>query len=310
MKRPWLWWLIAANLLALLVLAFVYPHLMLGPGPLVPAHAELSTDCFACHAPLRGVSADRCMACHALADIGLRTSKGVAILAVPAVEPAAAARSVSTSASGRLKTAFHQELEVQNCMACHSDHAGPKLAQSSRKPFSHEMLREQTRERCEACHAAPSNAMHQRLSIGCTQCHKVQGWTPASFEHAALPAAELARCESCHKAPADSLHRQVKDSCTQCHRPEAWKPATFDHDAMFQLDGDHKASCETCHINKDYRRYTCFGCHEHTPANVRAEHEEEGIQDLQNCARCHRSADEEGGERQQGRSSGSGREKD
>ncbi|EWS58946.1 hypothetical protein Y695_04654 [Hydrogenophaga sp. T4] len=60
------------------------------------------------------------------------------------------------------------------------------------------------------------------------------------------------------------------------------------------LDRDHNASCETCHKNPaDYRQYTCYGCHEHTLANVREEHEEEGIRNFDNCVKCHRSADEE-----------------
>jgi len=49
----------------------------------------------------------------------------------------------------------------------------------------------------------------------------------------------------------------------------------------------------TCHTGNDFKRYTCYGCHEHTPANVRAEHEKEGIRDFENCVECHRSADEE-----------------
>jgi hypothetical protein len=47
--------LLAANLIVLAVLAFVYPHLMVGPGKLIPGHRQLDADCFACHAPLRGV---------------------------------------------------------------------------------------------------------------------------------------------------------------------------------------------------------------------------------------------------------------
>ena len=73
----------------------------------------------------------------------------------------------------------------------------------------------------------------------------------------------------------------------------AWKPATFDHDKYFVLDRDHKATCETCHNNNDYSRYTCYGCHEHRPDKVREEHVEEGIQDFENCVECHRNASEE-----------------
>jgi Class III cytochrome C family/Cytochrome c554 and c-prime len=293
MKGRWLWFAIVVNLLVLVALAFKYPHLMVAPGALEPEHAALATDCFACHAPLRGASADRCMTCHALADIGLRTTKGVVIKAVPA------------AGATRMNISFHQELTEQNCMACHSDHAGPKLTQRSRKPFSHALLRVETRTRCESCHAAPNNDIHRSLSIGCARCHKTEAWKPARFVHAALSTVELEHCESCHKAPADTLHRQIKGSCGQCHTTKAWKPATFEHDRFFVLDRDHNASCTTCHTANDYSKYTCYGCHEHTPANVRATHLDEGIRNFDNCVKCHRSADAEsenegGGGREEG----------
>ena len=82
-------------------------------------------------------------------------------------------------------------------------------------------------------------------------------------------------------------------NCGQCHTPKAWKPATFEHDKFFVLDKDHNATCVTCHTGNDYKRYTCYGCHEHTPANVRAKHREGRHPDFENCVECHRSADEE-----------------
>ena len=54
------------------------------------------------------------------------------------------------------------------------------------------------------------------------------------------------------------------------------------------LDRDHDVECATCHKGNDYSRYTCYGCHEHTLAKVRAEHQEEGIADFANCVECHR----------------------
>ena len=78
-KPPILMIVIALNLLVLVALAFVYPHLMVSPGPLVKGHAELATDCFACHAAWRGASSRQCIACHAVADVGLKTTKGVPI---------------------------------------------------------------------------------------------------------------------------------------------------------------------------------------------------------------------------------------
>jgi len=100
-KGRWLWIVISANLLGLVALAFFYPHLMVSPGALVKEHAELTAHCFACHTPLGGATADRCITCHALPDIGLRTTKGSAIVnAKPA------------------NVSFHQKLNGQNCMAC------------------------------------------------------------------------------------------------------------------------------------------------------------------------------------------------
>jgi hypothetical protein len=65
MNGRWRWVVIATTLVVLLSLVFIYPHLMVSPGPLVPAHASLNSDCFACHAPLRGASHERCTVCAA-----------------------------------------------------------------------------------------------------------------------------------------------------------------------------------------------------------------------------------------------------
>jgi hypothetical protein len=92
------------------------------------------------------------------------------------------------------------------------------------------------------------------------------------------------------------LHAKITGNCSQCHAQNAWKPASFDHEKSFVLDQNHNVECATCHVNNDYSRYTCYGCHEHTLQNVLREHRDEGIRDLDHCVRCHRSADGEGGE--------------
>jgi hypothetical protein len=247
MKRPPLGLIvIGLNLAVLVALSFAFPHLMVSPGALVQGHAELATDCFACHRSWRGVASALCIECHRTADIGLRTTKGLPVVA-----------------KATIKASFHQDLIEQDCMACHVDHQGPKLTQRSRKPFSHALLKEAVRSRCSACHAAPT----------------------------------------------DKLHRRISGECGACHKSEAWKPATFDHAKSFVLDRDHDVDCVTCHTGGDYSRYTCYGCHEHTPRKVRAEHLEEGIRDFENCVECHRSAEEEprrGGEGRGGETRGSG----
>ena len=248
---------------------------MVSPGELVPAHAELATMCFSCHAPFRGAASDRCIACHALPDIGIRTTNGAPL----------------AQRDQRTTTSFHQELMEQDCTSCHTDHQRP-----TQRQFSHALLRSPVRERCATCHAAPTNDMHRNLSVSCHQCHTTEHWAPATFDHALLARAALDRCESCHGAPTDSFHRQITGACVQCHRPQRWKPSTFKHDELFLLDRNHNTTCATCHTTNDFKRYTWYGCHEHTPANIRSEHEEEGIRNIENCAGCHRSAEGEPGE--------------
>ncbi|WP_066710778.1 cytochrome c3 family protein [Curvibacter delicatus] len=216
-RRPVLFIVIALNLLAVVALAFVYPHLMVSPGPLVKGHEKIATDCFACHAAWRGPSSGQCIGCHAVADVGLKTTKGVPI------------------SKGTIMGSFHQELVEQNCIACHSDHQGPKLTKRSRKPFSHGLLKVAVRDACSSCHASPKDKVHRGLKVECSRCHARKAWTPAHFDHALLVKAELDRCDSCHNAPTDRLHRQIKGSCKSCHKTEAWKPATFDHNRYFVL---------------------------------------------------------------------------
>ncbi len=104
-------------------------------------------------------------------------------------------------------------------------------------------------------------------------------------------------CASCHAAPGGALHRDVGAACASCHSTERWKPASFDHAKFWPLDRRHQASCVTCHPGRAYAKYTCWGCHEHTPASVAREHEGEVRGGVNDCVRCHRSArDHEGGE--------------
>lgn len=230
MKRRWLLALISANLAALLVLVFIYPDLMVGPGQLISAHHEQATDCFSCHAPLRGAASDRCIACHALPDIGLRTSKGAPI------------------PQKSLKTSFHQELVEQNCMACHTDHQGPKLAQRSRKPFSHALLREPVREQCQSCHKSPTDGLHRQITGNCKQCHTQEAWKPATFDHDKLFLLDRDHnttcvtchtnndysrytCYGCHEHQPDKVRRehikegiQKFENCVECHRSAEEEP--------------------------------------------------------------------------------------
>ncbi len=202
----------------------------------------------------------------------------------------------------------------------HADIAGQCLG-------CHTPLRGAPGSKCIACHpldsiglarrslVQPANArpalagMHAEFrTSSCLDCHTDHaGSDPKGatlpFTHEHLSAALLRRCVGCHEGnrPADDLHRQVADDCASCHVSRGWTPASFQHERYFVLDRDHNVTCKTCHIGSaGYTQYTCYGCHEHTPARIAAEHREEGIGDLRDCVRCHRSADREGGEGREG----------
>lgn len=233
MKSRWLLWLIAANLGAAVALVFAFPHLMISPGALVQGHAGLAADCFACHAPWRGASSMRCIGCHALADIGLRTTQGQPIV-----------RSAPTT----IQASFHQDLIEQDCMACHSDHLGPRQAQRSRRMFSHELLRGAVRERCEGCHRAPDDRLHASFKGQCAQCHETARWKPATFDHAkhfVLDREHDVKCATCHtnddfsrytcygchehtreKVRREHLEEGMREfeNCVECHRSAQDEP--------------------------------------------------------------------------------------
>jgi len=206
-----------------LVVVLLTPDLFVNPGPLIKGHAKIEGDCFQCHAPLLGPSDAKCIACHKVAEIGLKKPKPVR---------------------------FHQRLTEQSCTGCHTDHIGKDAAKATRE-----------------------------------------------FDHSLLASTWRTNCNDCHLKPADPLHKSVSSKCQTCHQPAKWRPATFDHTRYFRFDADHRTDCATCHVGNRYDRFTCYECHEHSPSNVRREHVEEGIRNFENCAECHRSADEDEAER-------------
>jgi hypothetical protein len=83
--------------------------------------------------------------------------------------------------------------------------------------------------------------------------------------------------------------------CQLCHTTSAWSPAQL-RDHRFPLDhgGQGEVDCQTCHPTV-YSEYTCYGCHEHEPGKTEEEHREERIslEELQQCATCHPTGQED-----------------
>jgi hypothetical protein len=174
--------------------------------------------------------------------------------------------------------------------------------------FNHNLLAKNIKDNCAGCHAGPSDQLHQQVpKNACASCHTTSGWKIDNFNHNALAKTIKDKCGSCHTGPKDDLHaQQSANSCVKCHSTTQWKPATFDHDDYFVFDRHHPSNCKNCHDNNNYTKYTCLNCHEHNNQELFSEHREEGITNINDCARCHRSGNEHDAERGsgEGRSNG------
>ncbi len=271
------------GIVLLIGLIIKFPHEMINPGGLSTGHQELRQQCLACHAPLQGIKPEKCLTCHKLDKIGVVTVAGN-----PVSEP-------------RTVTPFHEALFTKDCLTCHTEHKG-RQTERSFTHFSHDLLMESVKDNCVQCHQfqVPEDPLHNQMKARCALCHSTSGWQIVNFDHSFLKSVPRVKCVSCHvkDVPNDVLHRGIRMSCEQCHTPNKWKPATFEHDRYFRFDRQHPPECESCHQNlQNFRAYTCYGCHEHSPRKIAAEHYEEGIREFENCVECHRSGDEEAAKR-------------
>jgi len=262
-------------LLAVVIwLMAAYPRTMLNPGDLTVSHQNISSDCFACHKPFWGISNDKCIACHKLSEIGLKGSN-------------------NNSGTPIKKILFHQSLTDNKCTACHTDHNGLKPVNSISN-FSHELLTTSTVNNCSGCHVIPADNKHSKYKPVCKSCHTTNKWSNSeNFRHEYILEEEVNNCSSCHGNPGDEFHSAFTENCGECHSTQKWKPSTFDHSNKFVLDKDHNAKCITCHAENNYKKYTCYGCHEHSPEKIRREHLEENINNFEDCVSCHKSGDED-----------------
>ncbi|HLT48758.1 MAG TPA: hypothetical protein VK002_16100 [Rubricoccaceae bacterium] len=185
---------------------------------------------------------------------------------------------------------------VLECSACH--------APGSLAPLFHPAGQDD----CFACHQddyeGTANSLVNHPGAGfptdCRQCHSLDTWDGAAFDHASatgfplLGAHVAVACETCHSGPGFSIpgapagpddcaschaedharaHPGFPTTCLDCHTTSAFLPATFDHAAIsggFDLVGAHMAlPCEACHVGPDMEpiwepagQDDCLTCHE------------------------------------------------
>lgn len=264
-----------------LTAVFLFPYYAINPGVLVKGHTDLQNDCFSCHTLLAGATTSKCTGCHKIDKIGME------------------AVSELTAFRQNPKTnLLHKSIKNIKCFDCHTEHNGLSRENASLK-FSHNVLSKQMLSDCAGCHIdkKPEDDLHKKVNINCSSCHNTNDWKIGRFDHKLLGAIEI-NCITCHltQKPNDGIHRNLSADiqCSQCHTSSEWKPSTFDHNKFFRFDENHPSDCKNCHNDQNnFKSYTCYNCHEHQPSRISEKHLEEGIRDFSNCAKCHRSGNED-----------------
>lgn len=292
----------------------------LTPGPLstfsrssplggVASHAELSTQCTHCHAPVHCLSDTRCQDCH---------------------KQIAQDRKDSSTLHGRLPG-------VQRCQNCHPEHRGAQadltelaftyvdhylLAGFSLEHHAHNYNQEdmncfschaqagniaETTD-CVSCHAANDHdyiAKHiEEHGTACADCHDGKDRMVDGFDHDQVfviagahtdltcvechtqkqYAGQGSGCAECHAEPA--VHAgDFGSDCAACHSETAWSPAELKQHAFNLQCGDKVVEdCKACHTTS-YTSYTCVACHADDKMKTVQTHAENV--EYHDCVSCH-----------------------
>jgi hypothetical protein len=140
---------------------------------------------------------------------------------------------------------------------------------------------------CKACHAIQDVHLG-RFKEECSQCHSVENWKQAKFDHTKftkfplLGAHAKATCTDCHganhtskismacfdcHAKQDAHKGQLGKDCGTCHGTQAWRDdVKFDHGlTSYPLTGMHAVvACENCHKSPAFKDAptACYSCHQ------------------------------------------------
>lgn len=271
----------------------------------VSSHADIGGDCGVCHDSWNGITAEKCEDCHLSitqerqAKTGLHgrflqsdncqgchtDHKGAdANITALAVDDFDHADNVGFSLVKHDDDIACQDCHVNgrfdptnlDCITCHTDLDETYMGKHTTL-FGNSCLdcHDGVDRMSNFDHAAIFPLEDTHATIDCLDCHKKQVFD-------GLPS----DCVDCHAEPEVHIGQFGVD-CQRCHTTGAWTPAQLlMHTFPINHESRNDIDCVTCH-QTTYADYTCYGCHEHTLTNVRAEHIEEGITDFENCIECH-----------------------
>jgi hypothetical protein len=274
------------------------------------SHAAFEKECTHCHAPVRCLAANLCQDCHFEIAKQRAEASGLHGL-LPGTDKCQNCHGEHRGRDAVISdVAFanidHERLTGFSLARHETDYDGANLscqACHTEGRFAPESVD------CATCHNA-DNANYmgehtQRFGGNCLGCHDGRD-RMVNLDHAQVFALEgghedaacedchadqvfaetVRRCVECHEDPEVHLGEFGLD-CARCHVAAAWTPAELRQHTFLLDHGDNpREACETCHEGT-YVEYTCYGCHDHEPEQMKVAHVKEGIGEFDACAECH-----------------------
>ena len=263
--------------------------------PLTGAHTAVS--CQDCHSSGYQGTPTECVACHQT-NFNNTTNPDHEVLMLPTD----CTQCHTTNAGWQPATfpihdQFYQLIgahaNVSNCDNCHNGDYN------------------NTPNTCIGCHQNDYNGTtdppHQTLNFSndCLECHTMNGWTPANFDHGFYPISNdhnnvncnechsqsnyQPQCLSCHLEDFNDGHDPGDPTeCWNCHSTSNWD-SNFNHDnTNFPLTGAHvTVACIECHAGGYQGTPTeCVACHQ-TNFNNTTNPDHEVLMLPTDCTQCH-----------------------
>ena len=211
------------------------------PGPLSKAHSFLENNCAACHTPVKGPDAGKCIACHASNDALLQ----------------------------RQPTSFHGYIDT--CCECHIEHQGIKNRPSVMDHVLFAKIGLHQLE-VEADHVSESKRLHKQLSAWIRK-------SVASEAPALSPYEAVLNCATCH-AKQDRHFKLFGENCALCHSTSEWTISRFRHPSPRSMDCAQCHQAPPSHYMEHFRMISakvadqpfakvnqCYLCHQTTSWN-------------------------------------------
>ncbi len=263
--------------------------------PLTGAHLAIS--CIDCHSNGYQGTPTECLACHQTNYNNTTNPDHEVLMLSTDCETCHTTNPGWQPATFAIHNQFFEllgaHLNITNCDDCHNGSYN------------------NTPNTCIECHQNEFNGTtdppHQVLNFSndCLECHTMNGWTPANFNHTFYPISNHhnnVNCAECHSQPnyqpqCLSCHLQDFNNghnpgdptdCWMCHTTSNWD-SNFDHNnTNFPLTGAHLAiGCLDCHSNGYNGTPTeCFACHQ-TVYTSTTNPDHEALMLPTTCETCH-----------------------